>query len=146
MDTHLRWLCWAICSTSNTLKCLELRLKLMCIDKTKSIKTIYPKKLAGKVKHQKLDKQKFTGKKKKMEKGVWVVKIVYRDGGDVFLWYKWCIEVMLMGKGYRGRWSRMFTILIISIFFKGCYLLLLGLSDKESVIVSVFIHVRVSRK
>ena len=41
----------------------------MCIDKTKSIKTIYPKKLAGKVKRQKLDKQKFTGKKKKNGKG-----------------------------------------------------------------------------
>ena len=36
----------------------------MCIDKTKSNKTIYPKKLSGKLKHQKLDKQKFTGNKK----------------------------------------------------------------------------------
>ena len=40
------------------------------------------------------------------------------------------MEVMLMDKGHERMWSGMFAILIISIFFKGCYLLILGLSDK----------------
>lgn len=35
----------------------------------------------------------------------------------------------------------MFTILITNIFLKGRYLLLLGLSDKESVVVSAVIKV-----
>ena len=56
------------------------------------------------------------------------------------------MEVMLMGKGHGGRWSRMFTSLITSIFLKGCYFLLLGLTDKEFVIVSAVIPVRASRK
>lgn len=41
------------------------------------------------------------------------------------------------------RCSGWFAILITSIFFKGCYLLLLGLSNKESVIVSAVIPVHV---
>ena len=40
---------------------------------------------------------------------------------------------MLMDKEHGRRWSGMFAILITSIVLKGYYLLLLGLSDKESV-------------
>ena len=37
---------------------------------------------------------------------------------------------MFMGNGHRGMWSGMSFILIISIFFKGCYLLILSVRDK----------------
>ena len=37
---------------------------------------------------------------------------------------------MFMGNGNRGIWSGMSFILIISIFFKGCYLLILSVRDK----------------
>lgn len=40
----------------------------------------------------------------------------------------------------------MFAILITSIFLKGCYLVLLGLSDRESAIVSTVIPVHTSGK
>ena len=53
---------------------------------------------------------------------------------------------MLMDKEHGRRWSGMFAILITSIVLKGYYLLLLGLSDKESVTVSVVSLVNTSRK
>ena len=53
---------------------------------------------------------------------------------------------MLMGEGLGVMWSRMFTILFTNIFLKVCPLVLLGLSDKESVIASAVIPVRASRK
>ena len=45
------------------------------------------------------------------------------------------MEAIMMDRGHGRRWIGMFAILIISIFLKGCYLLLLHLSNKESVIV-----------
>ena len=53
---------------------------------------------------------------------------------------------MLMDKEHGRRWSGMFAILITSIVLKGYYLLLLGLSDKESVTVSAVSLVNTSRK
>ena len=53
---------------------------------------------------------------------------------------------MLMDKEHGRRWSGMFAILITSIVLKGYYLLLLGLSDKESATVSAVSLVNISRK
>ena len=47
---------------TTTLRCLDLRLKLMCSHKTESNKRIHPTKLAPKLTHKKLDMQKLTGK------------------------------------------------------------------------------------
>ena len=59
------------------------------------------------------------------------------------------MEVMMMGRGHGRGWSGWFTILITSIFLRGCYLQytnFLSLSDKESVMVSAIIPVHVSGK
>ena len=53
------------------------------------------------------------------------------------------MEVTVMDRVDGQRCSGWFAILITSIFFKGCYLLLLGLSNKESVIVSAVIPAHV---
>ena len=56
------------------------------------------------------------------------------------------------GRRWSGRWSGMFAILITSIVLKATtccfwvYLLLLGLSDKESATVSAVSLVNISRK
>ena len=63
MNTDPGLLCWALYTLTAILNCLESRLKLMCIDRTKSNKRIHPRKLAPKRKYQKLDKLKLNGKK-----------------------------------------------------------------------------------
>ena len=59
------------------------------------------------------------------------------------------MEVMIIGRRYERRWSNWFSILLIVIFIRGCYLQhnnFLSRSNKKLVIVSAVISVHASGK
>ena len=69
IPTHMNFrpglLCWPqhYCVLSNLVKSNKnIRLKSKCLDKTGSNTRVHPRKLAPKLKHQKLDRQKLIGK------------------------------------------------------------------------------------